>query len=139
MNIKYLTGGYGGITAPLTGDAGYDLYADLDIHIPAGQIGLIPTGIAVEIPTGMVGLIKDRSSVAKLGLFTVGGVVDSSYRGEVKVMIWNNSGGHYSIRKGQKISQMVVIPCYTEQVERVNSMSETARGTEGFGSTGDGL
>ena len=71
------------------GDAGLDLYALEDSAVPAGEGRLLRTGIAVAVPAGHAGLICDRSSLAKRGLKTAGGVVDAGYRGEVGVMLWN--------------------------------------------------
>ena len=126
-------------TAPRDGDAGYDLYSIGEYTVPPQGRVLVETGLHVEIPHNYVGLVKDRSSVASAGLHTMAGVIDSSYRGEVKILLLNVGQEAYTISVGQKIAQMVVIPVYVEAVEVLNSLetlSDTERGAGGFGSTG---
>lgn len=127
------------LSAPKPGDAGYDLFALESVSLPAGQRGLIPTGVHVEIPAGYVGLIKDRSSMAVAGLHTMAGVIDASYRGEIKIVLLNTNVEAYQVTAGQKIAQMIVVPVYTEALEitdSLESLSITERGAGGFGSTG---
>jgi dUTP pyrophosphatase len=100
---------------------------------------LIETGLHLEIPMGYVGLVKDRSSIASAGLHTMAGVIDASYRGEVKVLMVNLSDAPYTVSVGQKIAQLVVMPIYAQSVdivETLDDLTETARGDGGFGSTG---
>lgn len=127
-------------TAPRDGDAGYDLYA-LDEHVVlSGDRVLIDTGIHLEIPDGYVGLVKDRSSMAVKGLHTMGGVIDSAYRGEIKVVLHNTLAGPYTVERGQKIAQLVIVPCFTETLQPVDTLealTATDRGAGGFGSTGE--
>lgn len=127
-------------TAPRLGDAGYDLYS-IDEYTVAPQARvLVETGLHLEIPLGYVGLVKDRSSVASAGLHTMAGVIDASYRGELKILLLNVGQETYSIKAGQKIAQMMVVPVYTDAVEVVDSLetlSNTERGQDGFGSTGE--
>lgn len=127
-------------TAPRDGDAGYDLYSMGEYTVaPQGRV-LVDTGLHVEIPHNYVGLVKDRSSVASAGLHTMAGVIDSSYRGEVKILLLNVGQEAYTISVGQKIAQMVVIPVYVEAVEILDSLealTDTERGAGGFGSTGE--
>lgn len=129
-------------TAPKPGDAGYDLYSLEAVTIPPGEHRLIATGVHVEIPAGYVGLIKDRSSMALAGIHTMGGVIDSAYRGEIKIILLNTNTDGYAVERGQKIAQMVVIPCYTKAVQPVahlEDLTSTTRGKQGFGSTGKGV
>jgi dUTP pyrophosphatase len=124
---------------PKPGDAGYDLYAIEAFAIPPGGRALIPTGLHFEIPDHHVGIIKDRSSMASAGLHSMGGVIDSAYRGEVKVLLLNTNNEVYEVKAGQKIAQMVVIRCYTDKVivvDNFDELSSTERGDRGFGSTG---
>lgn len=123
------------------GAAGADLYACLDaaIDIAPGETVWVPTGLAMEIPQGCAGLIYARSSMGtKRGLAPANkvGVIDSDYRGEIQVVLLNHSGQNQSIAPGERIAQIiitpVVIPSYTEAEE----LSDTTRGTGGFGSTG---
>jgi dUTP pyrophosphatase len=126
-------------TAPREGDAGYDLYSIGEYTVAPQQRILVETGLHVEIPHNYVGLVKDRSSVASAGLHTMAGVIDSSYRGEVKILLLNVGKNDYTIQVGQKIAQMVVVPVYVEAVDVVDSLealTDSVRGAGGFGSTG---
>ncbi len=119
------------------GDAGLDLYAAEAITILPGEKKAVPTGIAMEIPEGFVGLIWDKSGIAiKEGMKTLGGVVDSGYRGEVLVGIINLSNKAYTFEKNHKVAQMVIQKKELVSVEEVTELSDTARGEGGFGSTG---
>lgn len=119
------------------GDAGLDVYADEDVTLAPNERAAVSTGIAMEIPDGHVGLIWDKSGLSiKHGLKTLGGVIDSGYRGEVLVGIMNLSDAEYTIRKGEKVAQMIIQRKETILVEEVSELNETARGERGFGSTG---
>ena len=119
--------------------AGLDLYADADVLVSSGASVMLGTGIAVEIPQGHVGLVFIRSSVGKssVALANSVGVIDSDYRGEIKLcLIYTaGNGGHY-IRKGQAIAQLVVMPYLHTELVEVDALSTTERGDGGFGSTG---
>lgn len=118
-------------------DAGMDLYASQTIVLSAGKRVAVPTGIAVAIPSGYVGLIWDKSGIAlKAGLKTLGGVIDSGYRGEIGVIIHNTSDVPYRIESGKKIAQMLIQPIVQKKIVEVDSLDETQRGVGGFGSTG---
>lgn len=126
-------------SAPKPGDAGYDLYALEDCTIAPWSRAMIPTGVYLEIPEGYVGFVKDRSSMALAGLHCFAGVIDASYRGEVKVILLNTNDTPYEIQAGHKIAQIIIIPCYTaplEPVESIEALTATERGSGGFGSTG---
>lgn len=119
------------------GDAALDLYANAAVTLQPGEKVAIPTGIAMEIPDGYVGLIWDKSGIAiKGGLKTLGGVVDSTYRGEVLVGITNLSREAYTFERGHKVAQMIIQKKEDVVVEEVTELSDTARGEGGFGSTG---
>lgn len=119
------------------GDAGMDFFSDEEIILEAGQRKLISTGIAMQIPAGYVGLIWDKSGIAtKFGIKTMAGVVDSSYRGEVKILLHNLSSEKFKIEKGMKIAQMLIQPVEQKKMIEVKELEETARGEGGFGSTG---
>ncbi len=118
-------------------DAGMDLFCSENISIEPNQRVQVSTGIAMEIPGGFVGLIWDKSGLShKSGLKTLGGVIDSQYRGEIKIGIINLSDEIFHFEVGQKVAQMLIQK--VEQVDLVESMelSETNRGEGGFGSTG---
>ena len=125
--------------APRDGDAGYDIHAIADRELAPGERALLPTGLVLEIPPGHVGLIKDRSSLALAGIHCLAGVIDSAYRGEVKILLINLGQRGYPIQAGQKIAQLLVMPVYTEAIEEVSDpgeLSASERGAGGFGSTG---
>ena len=126
-------------------DAGFDLHADEDATVKAGQTILISTGIAMEIPKGFVGLIWDRSSMGVKGIHRFAGVIDSGYRGEVKVWLSNFSYGlkdwphyhvQYDIKRGDRIAQLVVQQIPLMRVIEVEELEDSARSCGGFGSSG---
>ena len=124
------------------GSAGADLFACLDapVVINPGERILIPTGIAVGIPFGGCGaFIFPRSSVSSkygVSLANCVGVIDSDYRGEIKVPLINHSGEAYTVNDGDRIAQMVVMPVIIPDFIQCEQLDHTARGAGGFGSTG---
>lgn len=122
--------------------AGADVYALLQsdsLEIGAGETVLIGTGLSLEIPEGYVGLVYARSGLAtKKGLAPANkvGVIDSDYRGELKVALYNQSGRAQTIAAGERIAQLVIAPYLTASFEEAAELSDTARGAGGFGSTG---
>ena len=121
--------------------AGADLYACLEapVTIEPGEIYWVPTGIALEVPVGCAGLIYARSSMGtKRGLAPANkvGVVDSDYRGEIKVVLLNHSKVPQTLAPGERITQFVITPVLTPSYEEVEDLTDTDRGTGGFGSTG---
>jgi dUTP pyrophosphatase len=119
------------------GDGGYDLSAAEDAVIDPGEQRLISTGFAWEIVYGFVGIIKDRSGLAvKHSVSVRAGVVDSGYRGEVKVLLYNGGDRSFSIKQGDRIAQMVVLMCAHGSVMEADTLSPSSRSTNGFGSTG---
>ena len=123
------------------GAAAADLYACLEesVTIAPGETVFIPTGLSVEIPVGCAGLIYARSSMgAKRGLAPANkvGVIDSDYRGEIKVVLLNHSGTEQTVAPGERIAQMIITPVLTPAYEEVDELTNTDRGTGGFGSTG---
>lgn len=121
--------------------AGADLYACLDapVTIAPGQTAFIPTGLAMMLPEGYVGLICARSGMAcKMGLAPANkvGVIDSDYRGEFLVALYNHGAESRTISHGDRIAQLVVVPVLHPFFEETDELSETLRGTGGFGSTG---
>jgi|GEM_PF-120523 len=115
--------------------AGLDLYAAEEKVLSAGHTTLVPTGIAIELPVGTVGLMRTRSSMFKKGLH-VDGTVDSDYRGEIFVMVFNHNKYDRLVAKGERVGQMVIAPFRKALIFEVKELSETTRGTGGFGSTG---
>ena len=117
-------------------DAGWDLYAFETVSIPAGTTVLVSTGISMAIPKDHVALIWDRSSMGVKGIHRHAGVVDSGYRGEVKVCLHNTTKEPYHIERGDRIAQMLIqeAPNFIQHV--VHELDSTNRGDGGFGSTG---
>ena len=117
-------------------DAGWDLYAFETVSIPAGATVLVSTGISMAIPKDHVALIWDRSSMGVKGIHRHAGVVDSGYRGEVKVCLHNATKEPYHIERGDRIAQMLIqeAPNFIQHV--VHELDSTNRGDGGFGSTG---
>src|SRR3989344_991251 len=119
------------------GDAGMDFFANEEVIIKPNQRKLVNTGISMAIPLGYVGLIWDKSGIAsKHGIKTMAGVIDSSYRGEIKILLHNLSAEEFKIEKGTKIAQMLIQPVEQKAIVEVESLDDTKRGTGGFGSTG---
>lgn len=121
--------------------AGYDLFSDIDsdVSIAPHETKLIGTGISVAIPDGYFGGIYARSGLSsKEGLRPANctGVIDSDYRGEIKVPVHNDSNEIRVISPNQKIAQMIIQPFLSVEFEEVDSLDDTARGNKGFGSTG---
>ena len=121
------------------GSAGADLYnASGDVTIDAGESVAIVTGIAMQIPEGYVGLVYARSGLAcKSGLAPANkvGVIDSDYRGEIKVVLFNQSNEPRTVASGERIAQLVVAPFVRCEFEE-GEIDSTQRGEGGFGSTG---
>ena len=121
--------------------AGADLYACLEeaVTIAPGEVYWVPTGIALEVPKGCAGLVYARSSLgAKRGLAPANkvGVVDSDYRGEVKVVLLNHSNQPQTLQPGERVAQFVITPVLQPAYEEVDELTDTSRGEGGFGSTG---
>lgn len=121
--------------------AGADLYACLEseVTIEPGEIFWVPTGIALEVPKGCGGFVFARSSLgAKRGLAPANkvGVIDSDYRGEIRVVLLNHSKQPQTIAPGERIAQFVIMPVVQAAFEEVTELSDTDRGIGGFGSTG---
>lgn len=146
LKIKALSPKIGGeIPVPsfaTAGSAAMDLRAciDGDVTIAAGQRAIIPTGIAIALPgADFVALICARSGLAsKFGITMANGVgvIDSDYRGELKVALHNASDTDYTIRDGDRIAQLMVLPVVQPTLQLVEELDETERGEGGFGSTG---
>jgi dUTP pyrophosphatase len=118
-------------------DAGMDFFALERITVPPHERKLIPTGIALAIPKGYVGLIWDKSGIStNHGITTMAGVIDSGYRGEIKIVVHNLSTEPYVFEKGAKVAQMLIQPVERRPLVEVDDLDDTDRGDNGFGSTG---
>lgn len=121
--------------------AGADLYAlsDEKIDIAPGATALVHTGLSIEIPEGYCGLIFARSGLAsKRGLAPANkvGVIDADYRGEIMVALHNHSDVTATVECGERIAQLAIVPFLKAEFELADELSDTVRGTGGFGSTG---
>lgn len=121
------------------GSAGCDLVSSEDVTIPAGGRCLVGTGLKMEIPSGFEGQVRPRSGLALKNGITVlnsPGTIDSDYRGEVKVILSNTSTLDYSVKKGDRIAQLVFSQIFRAIFQRTEDLSKTERSSGGFGSTG---
>ena len=121
--------------------AGVDLYAAVDgsVTIEAGRWKLVPTGIAVAIPEGYEGQVRPRSGLALkhgIGMLNAPGTIDADYRGEIGVILFNFSDTSFSIRRGDRIAQLVLARVEKAQFVKVDALATTVRGAGGFGHTG---
>lgn len=132
-------------------DAGFDLFADEDVEIPYGQTKVVPTNIAIALPEGYVADVRPRSGVtSKTDLRVQYGTIDANYRGGIGIIVENNTKMYFdeesdlsyedwTVEKGDKIAQLVILPLPKVTLEEVSELEETDRGTKGFGSTGTSL
>lgn len=124
------------------GSAGLDLCACIDapLTLSRGDTALIPTGLAIELPSSQYGaFVFARSGLSikhGIGLLNAVGVIDSDYRGEIKVGVINQIKEPYTIEPGERIAQLVIMPVATLPVEEAQTLGESERGAGGFGSTG---
>ena len=118
------------------GSSGADLRARGDWNIQPGETMKIPLGICFEIPAGYEVQIRPRSGLSAKGIYCAFGTIDCDYRGEVSAIITNNSKEMFSVRDGDRICQMVYAPVTQVDFETVDELSDTMRGSNGFGSTG---
>ena len=130
-------------------DAGMDLRSPIDVMLPAkrneafgnyeeANVGCvaIDTGVHVELPTGTVGFLKSKSGLNVKHHIVSEGVIDEGYTGSIVVKLYNRGVTDYFIHRGDKITQMVVLPYSHVDIERVDELESTSRGDSGFGSTG---
>ena len=119
------------------GDAAMDLFASETVILRPDIQQAVPTGIQMEIPKGYVGLIWDKSGLSiKNGLKTLGGVIDSGYRGEILIGMINLLKENYILEQGHKVAQMIIQKKENVVLEEVDELGDSERGQKGFGSTG---
>lgn len=118
-------------------DAGLDVFVDDAINEPlwAGETRRLHVGVGVEIPAGHVGLLLPRSSTSLRGLLVHTGVIDAGFVGQLAATVTNLTRDHVPVPRGTKIAQLVLVPMVTPAVDRVEELSNTARGAGGYGST----
>ena len=118
-------------------DAGLDIYTPNDFTVPAKGSEVVDTGVHLEIPVGYVGFVKSKSGLMVKQDITTDGTVDAGYTGSIKIKLFNHGYDDKHFFRGQKIAQIVVLPIITPELELVDTLEDTERGTGGFGSTGD--
>lgn len=120
------------------GAAGFDIYAIQEQVLKAKTRAYIPTGVSMAIPVGYVGQIWPRSGKAGLGIDTSAGIIDPDYRGELKVLLVNDSNEDFQILRGDRIAQLLIVKTLSPKIEFtvVDLLNNTERGSNGFGSTG---
>lgn len=119
------------------GDAGMDIFASENLTLNPGERGIVKTGISVEFPEGYVFLVWDKSGISsKTGVTTLAGVIDAGYRGEIGIAVINLGQESYTFEKGKKVAQGLIQPVVEAEIEEVDILSDSARGEDGFGSTG---
>lgn len=117
-------------------DAGYDLRSPIKTRLYAGEAVVIDTGVHIQIPRGFVGMLKSKSGLNVKHDIVGEGVIDSGYTGSIRVKLYNHGTESYMIEVGDKISQIVILPIITPELELVDELEETERGGGGFGSSG---
>ena len=117
-------------------DAGLDLYSQENQIVSAKEAGYFDTGVHIQIPKGFVGMLKSKSGLnVRFGIVSEG-VIDAGYTGSIVVRLYDHSGYDYRVKRGDKISQLVILPIITPELEEVKELEQTSRGSGGFGSTG---
>ena len=119
------------------GDVGLDLFSLENYELNPGERKIFFLGFAMEFPTGYAAIVKDKGSLPKNGgIHTMGGVYDAGYRGEYNVNLINLGQEPYKISKGDKIAQLIIMPVTIAELEEVDKLSDSDRGSGRFGSTG---
>lgn len=123
------------------GDAAVDLASRVDVTIEPGERSLVPTGFAVAVPSGWCGLILPRSGLALdhgLTVLNGPGLIDSGYRGELRVILVNHGGEPVAVERGRRIAQLLILPVPDLSFDEVDELPPSAddRGEQGFGSSG---
>lgn len=135
MKVK-LSNGYMPERAHTT-DAGADLKTPYDVTVMPKESVVIDTGVHIELPPNTMGVLKSKSGLnVKHGIVTIDGVIDVGYVGSVAVKLFNHSDKPYEFKKGDKISQLVIVPILIPSFELVDELEDTERGEKGFGSSG---
>jgi dUTP pyrophosphatase len=120
------------------GDAGLDLAACDSVVLEPGERAVVPTGLAVEIPEGFAGFVQPRSGLAArhgIGIVNSPGLIDSGYRGEIRVVLLNTGRESFAIEPGMRIAQLVVVPVAAVRPVEVDELATSERGSRGFGSS----
>ena len=113
-------------------DAGLDLYSKENQIVSAKEAAYFDTGVHIEIPKGFVGMLKSKSGLNVTYGIVSEGVIDAGYTGSIVVKLYNHSGYDYRVKRGDKISQLVILPIITPELEEVKELEQTSRGSGGF-------
>ena len=128
-------------TQAYPGDAGLDLSACEAVSLAPGERAVVPTGIAVEIPEGFAGFVQPRSGLAArhgIGVVNSPGLIDSGYRGELRVVLINTDREHvFEVEPGMRIAQLVIAPVASVQLVEATALAASERGSRGFGSSAE--
>ena len=144
MNIKRISEKFNDISLPhyaTEGSSGMDIRAAIDdeVVLEAGKVDMIPTNLIVEIPEGFEIQVRPRSGLAAkhgIGLLNSPGTIDSDYRGEVKIILFNFSKEDFVIKRGDRIAQLILSKFYRAELNQTENLSSSSRGEGGFGHTG---
>ena len=144
MNIKRISEKFNDIPLPhyaTEGSSGMDIRAAVDdeIVLEAGKVDMIPTNLIVEIPEGFEIQVRPRSGLAAkhgIGILNSPGTIDSDYRGEVKIILFNFSKEDFEIKRGDRIAQLILSKFYRAELNQTENLSSSSRGKGGFGHTG---
>jgi dUTP pyrophosphatase len=120
------------------GDAGLDLAACDYVVLEPGERAVVPSGLAVEIPEGFAGFVQPRSGLAArhgIGIVNSPGLIDSGYRGEIRVVLLNTSRESFTVEPGMRIAQLVILPVAAVRLVEVDELATSERGSRGFGSS----
>lgn len=118
------------------GDVGMDLYSMEEVKIPPMGHHRFYHGFAMEFEEGFAAVVKDKSSISKAGLHTMGGVFDPGYRGEYNTHLVNLGSEPYTVEEGDKVSQLIIYPVVIAELEETDNLNDSSRGQGAFGSTG---
>lgn len=117
-------------------DAGADLRSPIETVVPARGSCIIDTGVHIQLPHGYVGMLKSKSGLNVEHGITSEGVIDEGYTGAIKVKLYNHCYSPYFVERGDKITQLVIMPCEYVKFVLVDDLKDSERGSDGFGSTG---
>jgi len=118
------------------GDVGMDLYSMDTYTLAPGEHHFFYHGFAMEFEEGYAAIVKDKSSISKAGLHTMGGVFDAGYRGEYNTHLVNLGSEPYTVEEGDKVSQLIIYPVVIAELEETDNLNDSSRGQGAFGSTG---
>ena len=144
LKIKRISEEFNDVDLPFystEGSSGMDIRAAVsdEMIISAGAVGLVPTNLSVEIPAGYEIQVRPRSGLAAkngIGVLNSPGTIDSDYRGEIKIILFNFGKKDFVIKRGERIAQLVISKVYQAEIEEKSELNNSARGTGGFGHTG---